>query len=386
MTSVLDTAVTSSQTKRRAPFRAEHVGSLLRPPGLQKARARAARGDITPETLREIEDAAIADAVVFQESVGLKSITDGEYRRAYFHLDFLTQIQGMEAYQDQGSVHFHTAGGKVFDFSPPKLRVNGRLKRTHAIMRRDHEVIAENISQGGTARITIPSPSMALRGGRGAVDKAAYPEFDEFLADLASVYREEIADLGAAGSRYLQLDDTHLAYLCDEKIRDAARKNGDDPDRLPQMYARLINDSLATAPKDMATAIHLCRGNFCSAFVAEGGYDPVAEVLFNQIDVDAFFLEYDDERSGDFSPLRYVPKDKIVVLGVISSKLPALESKEQVKRRIDEAAKIMPIEQICLSPQCGFSSTDHGNDVTFDDQRRKLDLVVQCAREIWGEA
>jgi 5-methyltetrahydropteroyltriglutamate--homocysteine methyltransferase len=372
--------------RSRPPFRAEHVGSLLRPPPLQAARERFAKGEIGRDELTAIEDAAIADAVALQEAVGLRSITDGEFRRAYFHLDFLVQIEGMQSYVDQTASHFRTAAGEVFDFIPPKLKITGKLARTHPIMRRDHEVIAANIAKGGTARVTVPSPSMAFRGGRGAIDETAYPTLDAFHEDLARVYREEVADLADAGCRYLQLDDTNLAYLCDDAMRDNARKMGQDPDALPAVYAKLINDSLASAPQDMATAIHLCRGNFKSAFVAQGGYDPVAEVLFNEIDIDAFFLEYDDERSGDFSPLRFLPKGKFVVLGVISSKLARLETKDEVKRRIDEAARFAPIEQLCLSPQCGFASTCHGNDLSFDDQRRKLELVVEVARDIWGEA
>ena len=233
--------------------------------------------------------------------------------------------------------------------------------------------------------MTLPSPSMAhFRGGREAVDKTAYPEIEAFFADLASAYREEIADLAGRGCRYLQLDDTNLAYLCDPKLRAGARAIGEDPDALPHTYAELINASLAGRPEDMTVAIHLCRGNFRSAWVAEGGYDPVAEVLFGEIDADAFFLEYDTDRAGDFSPLRYVPKGKFVVLGLVSTKRPQLESIDDLKRRIDTAAKLVPLEQLCVSPQCGFSSTVHGNEITFDDQRRKLDLVVRLAEEVWG--
>ncbi len=372
--------------RARPPFRADHVGSLLRPAALQAARDEAAHGRITRETLQRIEDAAIGEAVAFQEALGLRSVTDGEFRRAYFHLDFLSEISGFEAYQDQTAARFRTAGGQVFDFSPPKLRVAGRLERTHPIMRRDYESLAGAVKGAASARITIPSPTMALRGGRAAVDAAAYPELEAFHADLARIYREEVADLAEAGCRWLQLDDTNLAYLCDPKLRETSRAAGLDPDGLPQAYAALINDALASAPADMVTAIHLCRGNFKSAFVAEGGYDPVAEVMFNQIGVDAFFLEYDDERSGGFEPLRFVPKDKFVVLGLISSKVPALESRDEIRRRVDEAARFLPLEQLCLSPQCGFASTCHGNDLTFDDQRRKLELVIDCARDIWGEA
>jgi len=370
----------------RAPYRADHVGSLLRPLALEAARAQAAAGTLSPLGLQQVEDAQIAEAIAFQQSVGLRAITDGEFRRAYFHLDFLTQIDGMESYQDTTSTHFHTADGRVLDFSPPKLRITGKLARRRPIMVRDYEVIAASVTGDATAKVTIPSPTMALRGGRKALDAVAYPDVEAFHADLAEVFRAEVRDLAAAGCRYLQLDDTNLAYLCDHSQCDAARARGEDPDLLPAAYAAIINASIASAPADMFTAIHLCRGNFKSAFVAEGGYDPVAEVLFNAINVDAFLLEYDDARSGNFEPLRFLPKGKYVVLGLISSKIAALETKDEIKRRIDEAARFAPIEQLCLSPQCGFSSTEHGNDLSFDDQRRKLELTVEVAREVWGEA
>ena len=376
----------SRDARSRPPFRADHVGSLLRPARLLEARAQAEAGAITAAELQRVEDAAIGRAAALQKEVGLRVITDGEYRRTYFHLDFLTQIEGMESYLDAGATHFHTASGQTLDFSPPRLRVSGRIERRSPIMRRDYEVVAEEAAFDGAAKITIPSPTMALRGGRAAVDQAAYPDLGDFHTDLARVYREEIADLAEAGCRYLQLDDTNLAYLCDEAQREAARRAGQDPDALPFAYAWLINQALASAPKEMFTAIHLCRGNFKSAFVAEGGYEPVAEALFHEIDVDAFLLEYDDARSGSFEPLSRVPADKYVVLGLISSKTPELESKDEIKRRIDEAARFVPLEQLCLSPQCGFSSTCHGNALSEDDQRRKLELVVECAEEVWGQA
>jgi 5-methyltetrahydropteroyltriglutamate--homocysteine methyltransferase len=367
------------------PFRADHVGSLLRPARLLEARAKAEAGAITAAELQRVEDDAIGQAVALQKEVGLKVITDGEYRRTYFHLDFLTRIEGMESYLDAGATHFHTAAGQTLDFSPPRLRVTGPIARRSPIMRRDHEVVADEAGFDGAVKITIPSPTMALRGGRAAVDRIAYPDLADFRADLARVYREEIADLAEAGCRYLQLDDTNLAYLCDEVQREAARRAGEDPDALPFAYARLINQALESAPEEMFTAIHLCRGNFRSAYVAEGGYEPVAEALFHAIDVDAFLLEYDDARSGSFEPLARVPRDKYVVLGLVSSKTPQLESRDEIRRRIDEAARFVPIEQLCLSPQCGFSSTCHGNALSEDDQRRKLELVVECAEEIWGE-
>jgi len=368
------------------PFRADHVGSLLRPPALEQARALAAKQAITAAELQAVEDVAIAEAVAFQQSLGLKGVTDGELRRAYFHLDFLSQIEGIESYVDpNASAHFRTVNGKVFDFSPPRLRVTRKLRRTGPILRRDFNFIDRQIVGDATAKITIPSPTMALRAGRAGIDPNVYPDLEDFSADLTAVYREELTDLTRAGCRYLQFDDTNLAYLCDTHHCDAARARGEDPDQLPGAYAKLINDCLAGTPDDVFTAIHLCKGNFRSAFAAEGGYDPIAEAMFNLIDIDAFLLEYDDERSGSFEPLKYLPKGKYVVLGLISSKSPVLETKDEIRRRIDQAARFAPIEQLCLSPQCGFASTEHGNDISFDDQRRKLELVVDCARDVWGD-
>jgi 5-methyltetrahydropteroyltriglutamate--homocysteine methyltransferase len=367
----------------RRPFRAEHVGSLLRPQRLLAARASAAAGELDPAGLRAVEDEAIIEAVTLQERVGLKAITDGEFRRTYFHIDFLEQIEGVEAVMSGIPTHFHREDGDL-DMTPPKLQVTGKLRRSRPIMGPDFDYLKGVTDE--TPRVTIPSPSMAhFRGGREAVDRNAYPEMGEFFADLAQVYREEVADLAARGCRALQLDDTNLAYLCDPAMREGARQRGDDPDALPGLYASLINDSLDGRPAGMLTGIHLCRGNFRSAWVAEGGYDPVAEVMFGEIDVDGFFLEYDTPRAGDFAPLRYLPKNRYVVLGLISSKRPELESKDELMRRIDQAAKAAPLAQICLSPQCGFASTVHGNEISFDDQRRKLDLVVEVAEEVWGE-
>jgi 5-methyltetrahydropteroyltriglutamate--homocysteine methyltransferase len=359
------------------PFRADHVGSLLRPAGVRAARAEAASGAMDPALLRRIEDAAIRDVVAKQEAAGLASITDGEFRRRWFHIDFLEQIEGIEA-QYSG-----VASGEELETTPPKLVVTGKLRRRKPIMGADFDFLKRATKQ--TAKVTIPSPSMAhFRAGRAGVSHEAYPDIEEFFADLAGAYRAEIADLAQRGCRYIQLDDTNLAYLCDEKFRQNARAMGEDPTKLPGVYARLINACIRDAPDDMVFAIHLCRGNFRSAFVAEGGYDPVAETLFGEIDVDAFFLEYDDARSGGFEPLRFVPKGKTVVLGVVSSKTPQLESKDAIKRRIDSAARIVPLEQLGLSPQCGFSSTEHGNDLSEADQWAKLRLVVETAAEVWG--
>lgn len=365
------------------PFRADHVGSLLRPLVLQQARARAARGEIEPAGLREIEDRAIADAVKAQAACGLQAITDGEFRRTWFHVDFLERIAGIEAQYTGGAVHFRKASGEQLQTTPPRLVVTDKLRHTQPIQGADFDFLKSCAT--GMPKVAIPSPSMAhFRAGRAGVSEAAYPNMEDFFEDLARVYREEIADLAARGCRYIQLDDTNLAYLCDEKFRENARKMGEDPDKLPHTYAKLINACLCDKPKDMWVGVHLCRGNFRSAFVAEGGYEPVAETLFGEVDVDAFFLEYDDERSGGFEPLRLVPKDKVVVLGIVSSKHAALESKDEVKRRIDSAAKTLPLEQLCLSPQCGFSSTEHGNDLTEADQWAKLRLVTEVAAEVWA--
>ncbi len=366
----------------RPPFRADHVGSLLRPPQLLAARDQAARGEITRAELRSAEDAAIREVVAFQEGLGLQGVTDGEFRRTYFHIDFLERIEGIEVSQSGIAAHFHREDGDL-DFAPPRLAVTGKLRWPGPIFGEDFSFLAA--ATRGTPKIAIPSPSMAhFRGGRAAVDKAAYPDIEAFFADLAGVYAEEIADLAARGCRYLQLDDTNLAYLCDPKIRADVRAMGEDPDALPATYARLINAAIAGRPESMTVAIHLCRGNFRSAWVAEGGYDPVAEALFGQIEADAFFLEYDTDRAGDFAPLRYVPDGKFVVLGLVSTKTPRLEDKDALKRRIDAAAKLVPLERLCVSPQCGFSSTVHGNEITLDDQRRKLGLVVELADEVWG--
>jgi 5-methyltetrahydropteroyltriglutamate--homocysteine methyltransferase len=367
--------------KINPPFRADHVGSLLRTPELLAARDKHAQGDISDAELRKAEDEAIKVAVKLQEDVGLKGITDGEYRRTFFHTDFLQRIDGVEV---QGGIEkkFHRAGGDV-NFAPPKLVVTGKLKRTRQINVEDFDYLKSITRE--TPKMTIPSPTMVhFRGGRGAIDQVSYPDMDEFFADLAEVYRQEIAELADHGCRYLQMDDTNLAYLCDPKLREDAKQRGEDPDELPRTYAQLINACLEDKPDDMVVGIHLCRGNFKSAWVAEGGYDPVAEVLFKEINVDTYFLEYDDPRSGDFAPLRHMPANKTVVLGLISSKLAQLESGDDIRRRIDEAAKHMPLEQMCLSPQCGFSSTVHGNEVSWDDQIAKLRLVVEVADEVWG--
>ncbi|MBK9607674.1 MAG: 5-methyltetrahydropteroyltriglutamate--homocysteine S-methyltransferase [Betaproteobacteria bacterium] len=365
------------------PFRADHVGSFLRPTALHEARGRFKQGEIDQAALRLVEDAAIREVVRLQESVGLQGITDGEFRRTYFHIDFLEQLAGIET-KGGISVSFHSNAGSV-DFAPPVMHITDKVRHVKPIQRADFEFLRSITTR--TPKVTIPSPTMLhFRGGRNAISKTAYPDLEEFYDDVAAAYRAELKSLGDAGCRYVQLDDTNLAYLCDEKMREGARKRGDDPNELPRRYARLINAAIADRPAGMRICVHLCRGNFKSAWAAEGGYEPVAEVLFNELKVDAYFLEYDDARSGDFAPLRFVPAGKIVVLGLVSTKLGELEAKDTIKRRIDDAARFMPLDQMCLSPQCGFSSTVHGNVIAAEAQRAKLELVVETANEVWGAA
>jgi len=369
-------------SKLNPPFRADHVGSLLRPPALLEARGRRRDGHISAEQLRAIEDTHIRDVVKRQEDVGLKSITDGEFRRTFFHIDFLEKLQGVTV---SGGIEtkFHSRGG-VIDFAPPSLSVTGKLRHVADIQTRDFEFLKSVTRQ--TPKVTIPSPTMVhFRGGRKSIDIEAYPDMDQFFADLAQCYRDEVDSLYRAGCRYIQMDDTNLAYLCDPKLRAGAKERGHDPDQLPRAYASLINAVIDGRPSDLTIAVHLCRGNFKSAWVAEGGYEPVADVLFNELNVDAYFLEYDDERAGDFEPLRFVPKHKTVVLGLVTTKVADLESRSDVIQRINEAARYMPLENMCLSPQCGFSSTVEGNQISEKDQWAKLALIVDTAREVWKE-
>lgn len=368
-------------TLAKPPFSADHVGSLLRPAELLSARQKHGAGEISAEELRIAEDLAIRDAVRLQEDLGLHGITDGEFRRTYFHIDFLEQLEGVEA-REGLAANFHSAAGEV-NFAPPILHITGKVRHVRDIQVADFKFLQAATKR--TPKVTIPSPTMLhFRGGRGAISKDAYPDLEEFYADVATAYQEELAALGAAGCTYVQLDDTNLAYLCDPKMREGARQRGDDPDALPRRYARLINAAIAKRPAGMTVCTHLCRGNFKSAWVAEGSYEPVAEVLFNELAVDGYFLEYDDERSGGFAPLRFVPKGKKVVLGLVTTKVGALESKDELKRRIDEASRYMPLDQLALSPQCGFSSTVHGNEIARESQVGKLALVVETARDVWG--
>jgi 5-methyltetrahydropteroyltriglutamate--homocysteine methyltransferase len=361
----------------KLPFRADHVGSLLRTQTVKENRLRWKQGEISAETLRAIENREIAETVKRLEATGMKAITDGEFRRDYFHLDFLKQLDGVSV---TGGIEAKTASD---GFTPPKLSVTGKLKHVRNIQVDDFNFLKSVTTE--TPKVSIPSPTMVhFRGGRKSIDINAYPDMDVFFEDLAACYRAEIAALYAAGCRYIQLDDTNLAYLCDPKMRADAKERGEDPNELPRTYAALINSVIDNRPADLTIGIHLCRGNYRSTWFAEGGYEPVAEVLFNSINVDAYFLEYDDERSGDFAPLRFVPKNKVVVLGIMSSKLADLESVGALTKRIKEAAKYMPLENMCVSPQCGFSSTHHGNSLTDVQQWKKFERLVKTAETIWG--
>jgi len=363
------------------PFKADQVGSLLRPAHLLTAREKRKRGEITAADLRRIEDAAIRDVVAMQEQLGMQSITDGEYRRGLWHMDFVCDFANVQ--QAPGiPIKFHSEDGEI-EWAPPGVRITGKLSRPHPIFVDDFKFLS-SITKG-TPKITIPSPSVLhFRGGRKAIDTTAYPDMDGFYADLARVYSEEIRDLVDAGCRYLQIDEVNMAFLCDPNLREFARSLGEDPDRLPHTYATLVNEATAARHKEMTVCMHLCRGNARSHWVADGGYEPVAEVLFNEFDVDGYFLEYDSSRAGDFSPLRFVPKGKTVVLGLVTTKKGALEEKDDIKRRIDEASKFVPIEQLALSPQCGFASNAEGNALTFDQEQAKLQLIVEISRDVWG--
>jgi 5-methyltetrahydropteroyltriglutamate--homocysteine methyltransferase len=363
------------------------VGSLLRPQNLKDARAKVADGKMSKDELRAIEDAAIADAVKFQEDVGLKTITDGEFRRQSWSGDFLSAIENVNSGESKLTVRFHSKEGN-FERTPPGFRIDGKVGLPpEGIFLDAFKYVQSKCGPDVTPKLTIPSPTMLhMRGGRDAVDKAAYPQMQDFFDGLAGVYRAEVDKLAGAGCKFLQIDDTNWAYLCDPNLRKDVENNiHEDPDQVAHTYAKLINASIKNRPDDMSVYMHVCRGNSSSMWVAEGGYEPVAEVLFGEIDIDGYLLEFDSPRAGDFSPLRHLPKgNKWVVLGLVSTKYPELESKDELKRRIDEAAKYVPLEQLALSPQCGFSSTAMGNKVTMDDQRRKLERVVEVAQEVWG--
>jgi 5-methyltetrahydropteroyltriglutamate--homocysteine methyltransferase len=362
------------------PFRADHVGSLLRPKVLQEARAKWKAGALPLDALREIEDKCIATAIARQEEIGLRAATDGEYRRAYWHYDFVAGLDGVEIYEPSEKIVFH---GNV-----PlrhKLRVNGSIRWSKPTMIDHYQFLASHV-RTAVPKQTIPSPSVVhFRGGRDAIDATSYPTLEPFFADLGAAYHKAVAAFGAAGCRYLQLDEVNIAYLCDPEQIAMLKARGEHVDNLLHIYADMLNEAIAGKPEGMIISMHLCRGNFRSTWVASGGYEPVAEVLFNQINSDAYFMEYDTDRAGGFEPLRFVPRgEKMVVLGIMTSKTGELESKDELKRRIDDAARFLPLEQLALSPQCGFASTEEGNTLTEHQQWAKLSRCVEVAQEVWG--
>jgi 5-methyltetrahydropteroyltriglutamate--homocysteine methyltransferase len=366
------------------PFRADHVGSLLRPASVLAARHDFAAGRIGAEQLRTAEDQAIAQVVAMQRDAGLQSATDGEFRRASWHMDFIYQIGGVGKTRGNLAVRFHNPAGDI-EFTPAALRVSGKLHMDKTIFGEDFTYL-RSVAGPATAKLTIPSPNMVhYRGGPAAIDPAVYPDIEEFWSDLSAAYADEVRRLAGLGCTYLQFDDTSLAYLNDPAQRAEIAGRGEDAEHLHLRYIRQVNDALAGRPAGMAVTTHLCRGNFRSSWVASGGYDFVAEALFSELNVDGFFLEYDDERSGGFEPLRFVPPGKMVVLGLVTTKRGELEDPDTLKRRIDEAAAFVPLGQICLSPQCGFSSTVEGNVLTYDQEVAKLRLIVDVARDVWGD-
>jgi 5-methyltetrahydropteroyltriglutamate--homocysteine methyltransferase len=368
--------------RTKPPFRADHVGSLLRPRELLTARDEHKAGHLPTAELRRIEDEAIRRVVKMQEDLGLQGVTDGEHRRASWHMDFLYQVGGVTKVQDNLTVKFHNEKGDI-EFTPAALRITGKLRLEKPIFGEDFRFLKSVAT--AVPKLTIPSPSMMhYRGGRAAIDETVYPSLEPFWDDLGRVYADEIEALGKLGCTYLQLDDTSLAYLNDPAQRQHVATLGGDAEHQHLTYIRLINQALAKRPPGMTVCTHMCRGNFRSSWVASGGYDHVAEALFGQLKVDGFFLEYDDARSGGFEPLRFVPKGKLVVLGLVTTKKGVLEKKDDLKRRIEGAAKYVPLDQLCLSPQCGFSSTVEGNALTMEEQAAKLRLVVETAREVWG--
>ena len=366
----------------RPPFRADHVGSLLRPPALKALRLDHEAGRAAAATLRAAEDAAIREVVALQEAAGLQGITDGEMRRQSWHMDFLLQLGGWSSQGRRIPVRFHGPGGDV-DFTRPDLTITGRVTRPGPIFVDAFRFLRSVVTR--TPKLTIPSPCMLYsQVGRAHIDRAVYPDLDAFVEDTAAAYRAEIADLHAAGCRYLQLDDVSLAYLCDEEMRAQSRARGEDPDEQLRLSVKLVQQTLRDKPRDLTVCTHLCRGNFRSSWRAQGGYGRIAETIFNELPYDGFFLEFDDARSGDFSPLRFVPRHVRVVLGLVTSKIGALESPDELRRRLDEAARYLPLDQLAISPQCGFSSTIEGNELTVEQEKAKLALCVEVARGVWG--
>ena len=372
-----------SLARTTPPFRADHVGSLLRPPELLKARADFGAGVIGPAELRAIEDEAIRHVVAMQRDVGLQAVTDGEFRRASWHMDFIYEIGGVSKAPGDIKVEFYNAEGTL-EFTPAAIHIGEKIRLDKPIFA-DAFAFLKSVAGDAVAKLTIPSPSMVhYRGGSAAIDRAVYADDEAFWADLTAAYADEVRALGELGCTYLQFDDTSLAYLNDPRQREMMSGRGDDAEHLHELYIRNINRALAGRPEGMAITTHMCRGNFRSSWVAEGGYDFVAEALFNELDVDGYFLEFDDARSGGFEPLRFVPPGKMVVLGLVTTKRGDLETKDELKRRIEEATRYIPIEQLCLSPQCGFSSTVEGNVLSIDEEIAKLRLIVETAHEVWG--
>jgi 5-methyltetrahydropteroyltriglutamate--homocysteine methyltransferase len=365
--------------RSRPPFRADHVGSLLRPLPLKEARAQREKGEVAPGQLKAIEDREIAAVIKDQEDIGLKAVTDGEFRRAFWNYDFLGALDGVEAYLGERKIKFQGPNPK-----PMMLRVTGKLGTFSGHPMLEHFKFVKAHTRV-TPKMTIPSPSsLHFRYGRDAIPGSIYPDMEDFYRDLGQTYSKAVRAFADAGCRYLQLDEVNLAYLCDPKLRAQVSERGEDPAQLPAAYARLINAAISDIPPDMTIAMHLCRGNFQSTFVASGGYEPVAEILFNAVNVHSYFLEYDSDRAGGFEPLRFVPKGKTVVLGLVTSKSGRLESKDELKRRIDQAAKFIDLDQLCLSPQCGFASTEEGNILAEDEQWAKLRMIVEIAQGVWG--
>ena len=373
------TAEAPVRSRTRPPFRADHVGSLLRPQELHEARTNRAAGRISQQELRAIEDRCIAQAIRKQEDVGLRAATDGEFRRAYWHYDFVSGLRGVELYEPENKIAFK---GATLQHA---LRVTGPIAWDKPVFVDDYKFTASQVKTA-IAKQTIPSPSVVhFRGGRGAIDTHTYPTMDQFFADLGRAYTNAVDTFDKAGCRYLQIDEVNIAYLCDPEQIENLKRRGEHVDGLLDIYADLINTAIEGRHSDMVVSMHLCRGNFRSTFVASGGYEPVAEVLFNKINVDGYFMEWDTERAGGFEPLRFVPKgNKMIVLGLVTSKTGALESKDELKRRIEQAAKYVPLEQLALSPQCGFASTEEGNLLTEEQQWAKLRLCVEVAEEVWG--
>jgi 5-methyltetrahydropteroyltriglutamate--homocysteine methyltransferase len=381
---VQTTEAAAAGRRTKPPFRADHVGSLLRPRELLEARDRFAEGRLSAEELRAVEDEAIRRIVAKQEEIGLQSATDGEFRRASWHMDFIYQLDGITKEAGHIAVKFYNEEGEV-EFTPAALHVDGKLGVSKTIFGEDFSFLKQTVTTN-VPKLTIPSPSMVhYRGGKAAIDPAVYPDLDSFWADLTAAYADEVRRLGELGCTYLQFDDTSLAYMNDPHQREYIGSIGGDPERQHVEYIHHINEALADRPEGMSVTTHMCRGNFRSSWAAEGSWDYVAEALLTELDVDGFFMEWDDERSGGFEPLRFLPEgDKHVVLGLVTTKRGQLESKDEIKRRIEEATKYAPIEQLCLSPQCGFSSTVEGNVLTEDEQWDKLRLIVEIADEVWG--